>query len=90
MEVLRMKEVLMNADMKTKLLLFLGIILLAAALPKGLIVPLGVLAMLAVFSKSLWRGFIYIFSTAFRFIVALVLLLFALYLIMLVVVYFFT
>jgi hypothetical protein len=90
MEIARVKNWILSADVKTKVLLFLGMTLLVATLPKGWILPLGVLLVLGILSKSLWSGFLYIFSTAFRFIVGLVLLLFVIYIIMLVVVYFFT
>lgn len=90
MEMVRVKEKFLNSDVKTKVLLFLGIALLAIALPQTMLLPLGVLLVLVLMFESLWSGILYIFSTAFRFVVAFAALLVALYLIMLVVVYFFT
>lgn len=90
MEITRVKERMLNVDMKTKILLFLGMVILTIILPKNFILALGLLIVLVWFSKGILRGFLYLFSTAFRFVFALVLLLFTLYVMMLVVVYFFT
>lgn len=90
MEITRVKERILNMDIKTKVLLFLGVVIMTIALPENLILPLGVLIVSVYFSKGILSGFLFIFSTAFRFIVALALLLFALYVIMLLIVYFFT
>lgn len=90
MEIARVKEKFMNADIKLKGLFFLGIILFVATLPKGLFLPLGVLVVLAMFSESLWSGLVYIFKTILRFAFGIATLLLAFYLIMLIVTYFFT
>lgn len=90
MEIASVKEKFMNANIKMKGLLFLGIILFVATLPKGLFLPVGVLVVLAMFSESIWSGLAYIFKTVLRFAIGIAVLLLALYLIMLVVTYFFT
>lgn len=90
MEITRVKERMLNVDMKTKILLFLGIVILTIILPKNFILALGLLIVLVWFSKGILSVFLYLFSTAFRVVFALALLLFALYVVMILVVYFFT
>ncbi|MGL3067130.1 MULTISPECIES: hypothetical protein [Planococcus] len=90
MIIVNMKEKYMNMDWKSKMFLFLGIILLATTLPEGLILPLGVLVLITIFSKNLLKGFLYIFTTLFRLFTGVVVLLLAFYVIMVIVVYFLT
>lgn len=89
MDVSWVKERFINTDNKTKIVLFLGILLLAFALPKEMILPLGVLAVIGLFFENIWNGFLHIFMTIFRFIVGLALVLLTLYGVLLLTVYFF-
>lgn len=88
MEIGQLKEKFSSVDSKIKFLVFLGIALILAVLPETWILLLG--ALILIYFKALLSGFFYLFSTTFRIVLTLVLLLFALYLIMLIVVYFFT
>lgn len=79
---------LSKIDSKIKFSLLLGLVLLVAVVPETLILFLSVIVLLCV--KSLWSGVYYVFSTIIRFFIGCIVLLLVLYLVMLVVVYFFT
>lgn len=79
---------LSKIDPKIKFSLLLGLVLLVAVVPETLILFLGVIVLL--FFKSLWSGVFYVFSTTIRFFIGCIVLLLVLYLVMLVVVHFFT